>query len=564
MRGIVKDYEGRPVPGARVLALVLDPQESFGQPVRILQATRSSRDGAFELHGSLLRVAQIVAHAPGYAWAGTEVLDVVPEPLTVLLAPNAGRIEGRVLDDATGLPIPGARVDLVADEDVVVPDLARSGQDGSFSVDGVSVGNAIIGVAAPDYVPSFVEVKPAAGEIERVVVRLKRGIRLHGTVRDGVTGDPIAGARISSSEWPARVAVTDKTGHYEFGGIGTEEDVLLGYILVRAPGHVPEMFDLQVRLPKGIDRYRFDIDCQRAAQIEAYAVDAKGQPMPGVAAVYLDLSGEYPGTYVANPITQTTDEDGRVFFDHMEPGTEGVLWLLATGCYDAELEFEPSGPGLVRFGRVELVPKAKTALLRGRVVSKGVPAHVTVAVGSHPLFLTRLGEVFVNADSTFEIQAPAKRMVLVQATSEAGESPWIDVLVPETGVTLEEPLVIEGDHPRREAEASIRIRFAGPHPFALLAKEPGGTWRFVDYYARDPRIDWPPGRCTFVAVGLLDVVSRPTTANIGDVTEVRLEGRGPTTDQTFVLVDRKGAPVRGVEVRIAARNAVEREWVFDW
>ncbi|MBI2896097.1 MAG: carboxypeptidase regulatory-like domain-containing protein [Deltaproteobacteria bacterium] len=112
----------------------------------------------------------------------------------VYLALEPGRaITGRVVDAATGAPIGGARLVVGEEALAVVPVVARTAADGSFTIEPLLERPYRLTVRAPGWVAEIGrEVVAGAPAFE---VRLHRGATLEGIVLDG-RGFPVSGAAL--------------------------------------------------------------------------------------------------------------------------------------------------------------------------------------------------------------------------------------------------------------------------------------------------------------------------------------------------------------------------------
>ncbi len=170
------------------------------------------RSGSFELklRGGGAFEGEVTTrgfHATGIAGAvepgQTKELEITLE--------RSGGVAGRVVDEATKLPIAGARVELRAHwtRSVTRP-------DGSFFVENAGNGPAVLNVAASGYATRVIEAKDG----QTLEVSLTRGQRVAGRVR--LNGAPLVEAQveISRADGPEVDAVaTDRLGRYEIGGV---------------------------------------------------------------------------------------------------------------------------------------------------------------------------------------------------------------------------------------------------------------------------------------------------------------------------------------------------------
>jgi large repetitive protein len=153
------------------------------------------RDGAFTVEG-VAGTGSVVADA-GDAGQGSTPLLREGERVTVVLAPGA-TARGRVVDAATGAPIPGVSVTARADAMGAIFS-ARSDQHGAYVVTALAPGSYTLSADEPRYVAwSREHVTLAAGQSLATDIVLERGATLTGRTVDP-NGLPIDGARIQVS-----------------------------------------------------------------------------------------------------------------------------------------------------------------------------------------------------------------------------------------------------------------------------------------------------------------------------------------------------------------------------
>ncbi|RMG10017.1 MAG: hypothetical protein D6731_18430 [Planctomycetota bacterium] len=192
---------GRPLQGARVRAWLSSPGGSVDAfPPRV-----AGSDGRARVRGlprdwrrSVIAAGcrlHVAASCEGFVDAEVVVLEGVPEPVSVVLAPEAV-FSGRVVT-SNGRPLAGARVGRLAEGDDAEEVLAlgletvwvESDDEGRFVLHGLKSGRQRFFVRAAGLPPKvFWETLPAEG----VEVVLRSGRVLGGTVLDG-SGAPLPG-----------------------------------------------------------------------------------------------------------------------------------------------------------------------------------------------------------------------------------------------------------------------------------------------------------------------------------------------------------------------------------
>lgn len=159
-------------------------------------------------------------------------LDIAPGErlVDVEIALDPGQaVTGRVIDAETGFPVASALVGTTqypggSDLGWVIflghseyEPHATTDAQGRFTLRGLERGKQTIAALHPRFAEGFVDADPAAGE--EIEIRLEKGFRLRGTVRDD-DGQPLPGIHVKlwGTHLPyARVALSDQNGHYETG-----------------------------------------------------------------------------------------------------------------------------------------------------------------------------------------------------------------------------------------------------------------------------------------------------------------------------------------------------------
>ncbi|RKH15063.1 carboxypeptidase regulatory-like domain-containing protein [Corallococcus sp. CA053C] len=219
IEGFVVDARGLPVADAEVQvggspAQVVTTGAEGGFSVEVepgahtVSARRGDESGALD--------------KPVISTAGSTVRDV-----RIRLGPGAV-LEGRVVEQSSGSPVVGARIDVSLSEGNGNSGLALSDAEGHFVVRGLAPGSYDAKVSAQGYSPTARHgLTVGQGERFPVDLVLSRTGAVEGQVRDSA-GVPVVGARVSSvNRWIDDVesapveARTDATGHYRLEGLST-------------------------------------------------------------------------------------------------------------------------------------------------------------------------------------------------------------------------------------------------------------------------------------------------------------------------------------------------------
>ncbi len=212
--GFVRDVDGNPIAGARVL------RED------VIGAT-SDATGAYEVCAlpTATEVAQllITIRADGYG-----AVHALPAPKgrvrrDFLLTPEA-IITGRVVDEA-GAPVAAARVMLEADSDgtaaydeLPAPATALTDATGSFEISGIRAGRVRAIAASVDAITMPVSLLAIGGEARTITLRTQPTGAIVGRVL--VAGRPAAGARVTANV-PDLANVATSSPGFVAAGAGT-------------------------------------------------------------------------------------------------------------------------------------------------------------------------------------------------------------------------------------------------------------------------------------------------------------------------------------------------------
>lgn len=275
LSGRVVDDSGKPVPGARVLAV--GSEVLFETDARILSETRSGTDGTFSMADAPEGARVVVTRAPGFVSVTRIQMEARPEETIVLR--RGGSIRGTVIDLA-GKPAAGAIV--VTDEAAAETDAA-----GRYEMSGVAPGtDAVRAIWKDDLAAHRDNVRVKKGETVELPLRLARAAAISGLIVEEGSRRPIAGAKVSAMTAAAaaipfgrrraeRVARSDARGRFRLNGLATRpyavEAARDGYL----PSSLPHV---TASLQSGGSA---NLALRRAASVSGRAIDENGQPVPG-------------------------------------------------------------------------------------------------------------------------------------------------------------------------------------------------------------------------------------------------------------------------------------------
>lgn len=339
LSGTVVDREGGPVAGAPVLA---SPWQIFRtDDVPLAFGTTTADDGRYELALPVGSYA-VRVEADGYVPAETLVAFARASTATFQLTPAAS-LSGRVVDRASGAPVPFATVFV----DATTASLSRlvngsseaveagggvtfstttANEDGHFAFHTLPAGRYV--VAARSERRAGVASRAVAATLGRpgeVVVPLDPGASVEGRVVDAETDAPIPDARVTlGGQWvrPRRSAHTDATGRFRFDGL------LAGphWVRAEAVGHgvVFESFDLRDGTPRPIA-----LRVHRSGRVSGTVRDRFGMPVVG-ADVRLQAADVMR--------TTRTAQDGRYEIAEVGPAAFELVAIAADGFASARSE----------------------------------------------------------------------------------------------------------------------------------------------------------------------------------------------------------------------------------
>jgi protocatechuate 3,4-dioxygenase beta subunit len=222
--GTVQDAAGNPVPHAPVwvkCAFLLNSRDSGVQSWTPLSshlgrqylAARTSADGKFQIEGlpaeatldlAVTRQGLALDQPPRTSMGGPSLSFSAGASNIVLTLKPAGSIEGRVVQEETGAPLPGARI-MLHDTPWLWggrEPFPPTGPDGIFRLPDLSAGGhtirAVVGTNQfPDWVCDTANVSVEAGATNRdVKITASRGAVLEVTVHEEAGDRPIQGATV--------------------------------------------------------------------------------------------------------------------------------------------------------------------------------------------------------------------------------------------------------------------------------------------------------------------------------------------------------------------------------
>lgn len=375
VRGIVLDEGNRPVPGAplwRLSALDWATAQLLGH---------SDAEGRFVVDFA----------AGGYlgAWQPGRVPSYLREPiagpgeLTLRLRGAAGAIAGRIFaadgralgsaEVEAGGP-GGIRVSNTTHERQLSPPRRRAASeaDGTFFLDGLEPGTAPLRVYAPGHAPFAAELFVEPGRVEQMVVRLSRGARIEGLVRDAERR-PVRGATIvvEQGQAPPRRATSGGDGRFVVDGL---QAGLAHTTVELRPASAAQLAQGELVLAAGATVH-WDPILQPGRSLRGFVVDANGKPMAGL---HIGTGG---ASLTRKEGETTTASSGEFVLDVAE-ATVPVLYVRHGDVPLAYRTHVQTGdaPTVIRLDAAE----QPTASIHGRIVDgSGRPVAATLAITNH-------------------------------------------------------------------------------------------------------------------------------------------------------------------------------------
>ena len=375
VRGIVVDADGAPVPGAEVWVLRGTYLGRYSLPER--EDLESRRAAVTDERGRFVvplmpREGRIGAWCMGHgesfgAHASKE------QELRLVLGRAFATLSG-VVRDASGAPVPGALVRFTpagrdarraADGTVLAPRvdrLVRTDADGRFRFDGIAPGRVRAWVTAWPRIFAVQELDVAPFASAEVVLQMKDGVSVVGTVRYS-DGTP---ARVRVHSTPS----LDRDGHY--CSCDSREDG--SYELYYQPR---QRFFVVVSRQKriasrefanpeaGVQRCDFVVDGEPPAtaataaarrhdvKVRGRLVDAKGTPIPD-----REVALRFQGRGDRGERITTTTRDGAFGFGGLERDEFVLVVDRGTAAMRELTEFEIAESYRADFGNIVLAPPA--------------------------------------------------------------------------------------------------------------------------------------------------------------------------------------------------------------
>lgn len=299
LAGVVRDADGVPLPGAYVRAhMVIPPHDS--------QTGLTDTDGRFVLEG--LSEGRYFVHAAhrGFGSAYQQNTPVPMDGEVDLTLPRRGGLTARIVDAATGAPVPSFEVFESKPVGGDNPTTVTQNWERIESPEGVYTASNLppqpfaFRVRAEGYALYETELTiPAGAILDDVVVSLERERILTGRVVDGL-GEPVDGAQLFEAAIPStfemdrmQIGRSGGDGRFEVGGLRPGSFVLAAHHHGYAPTWIEVAEgadDVTVRLTAGAT-VRATVTASGAAYADVYVAAHYAAHKTSIEAVRPDANG---------------------------------------------------------------------------------------------------------------------------------------------------------------------------------------------------------------------------------------------------------------------------------
>lgn len=225
LEGYVVDVYGNPIPNASISVVAHDGLLVTGGPYL---TCLSDAAGEFRIYPLTGGEWKLDACAVGFGRTTTTWQAAPKDNIEIVMAMSRS-LEGAVLSAETGIPLPGLQIEartVANDRQVWV---ARSGDGGEFTIEGLGEENVFLSIDDSDYILAepYGRIKTRA-ELGPVTLRATKGAVVSGVVYDG-EGNPLDGVSVVCSsvvDVPRESVVTSSDGKYAITGIPAGRVVL--------------------------------------------------------------------------------------------------------------------------------------------------------------------------------------------------------------------------------------------------------------------------------------------------------------------------------------------------
>jgi protocatechuate 3,4-dioxygenase beta subunit len=417
LSGVVRDAQGRPVPGAAVRAEAEAHAVRFQSPGWWTPIAADAK-GRFEIAGIKPGTYRIVVRSPGFAPGfvpGVSVQDGSDAEVDVVLYAG-GTVSGRLLDkndrpvvgrvtvqELEGQDAPFGLEDVLATE---------AGADGRFRLTALPPGSHALAVLAPGHGGQRVafDVGTTGEPVDLGDIVLETGLAIRGRVRDKA-GLPVSDAQVAG--WsrsagfrpPAHVS-TASDGSYVLAGLqpGSYN------VKVTAPGYGEDSRSAEAGA-EGVD-----FALAPSGAVTGTVVDEAGQPVDAFQ-VMIRPARDDAMVRTSPKFEQVADASGRFRIDDVGEGTYAVVVSAPERASGVATGVKVTSGGTTDVGRLRL---GAGGTVQGTVAdASGAPvmgATVTATGAAHDYMSGNPPRVTTDAAGAFEVRGLAAGVVQVTAS----------------------------------------------------------------------------------------------------------------------------------------------------
>ena len=421
--GIVREQNGRPVPGATVK---LDSETTGEEPIHL--STTTGSDGRFELPRVVVsrspRGIDLLAET-GSFYGGTRLYSIQlmrRHYIEILVEPSVP-VSGQVVD-ANGAGIVDATVQayLLRPRDLTM--VAKTAPDGSFSLSHLVLNSYHFAVGAQGFAP-LREERSIQGK-QHLIFRLERGNWIGGRLVDATDGKPLIGitVEVRNRTYPF---VGDGNVHLGYGSSATGDRGTF-----KISGLEPGVFMLQlkkeddlsyvlenpvqVNLPEDGPVTGLELRAIQGASVSGRVLDADtGKPIAEARVSFARAD------WKEMTVKTSTDGEGRY---SLAPFAAGEHLVKVTTLDESVLETRLAISALKAMEGIDFRVK-QNPVIRGRVVDGSNTPVAGASVVAVPL---KQFDSFTTTDDSGEYTVPLaaeKRAAYLQAFTDNGVSPRV-------------------------------------------------------------------------------------------------------------------------------------------
>ncbi|MHC5049725.1 MAG: carboxypeptidase regulatory-like domain-containing protein [Planctomycetota bacterium] len=352
--GIVRDHEGKPVKGAKVIV---------STPHVIVSAVTDA-EGRYRIDGLSLGKGRIEIRARNLVDVESRDLsiDSVAGPPLEFALLEGQTVVGRVLDARAG-GVAGVRVRV--DGDSIKESVTSGG--GDYRITGLEPGYVTLTASAAEYPQVEARVLVPAGRQAYRDITVHRGAAVAGRVADSA-GRPVAGAMVNVLGRMEDWVVSGEEGEFTLYGVSTDG----GARITATHGEYLTANADELRLRAGELFEGLELVMRRGGSVRGQVVTTENEPAEGVTVGLKVIEAEAGASDILDP---TTDAQGAFLISRVPPGRYRVVVRDRSESSSQEVELGAEGALVDDV----LVVLSATAPIEGRVQdASGTPVRGAV------------------------------------------------------------------------------------------------------------------------------------------------------------------------------------------